>query len=315
MADIQVPLYKCLYGMERFKDDFASDETVSNCMFKAISFYKERHMRGECVGPIDINMITVNLSSGDFGNVVSIPIEEAMERIETLKYLPPEIINGEASFGIPQDRYCLAILLFAIRYFSNPFEGEMVHRLPIVTQDVAKRVYGSPVFVFDIVDKSNTVSLQTDSRMIQLWERDSNSKVKDLFTTCFTAGIKNYDMRPDDEAWLNSLGKNANTTGGNRQDVLFIEVEGKRIRLSDGLEIFEDHLYEDGNPEKKIAVVLKSKKSDEILALGNTSGDTWSVYMPDSREIMVTPKSVAPLVKGTTISIGDLLVNITSEER
>lgn len=315
MAENSVSLYKCLYGMELFKRQFTSNEALRNCMINAVSFYHERHLKGESVGIIDFNRVTLDLATGDISEITPVSLESAIGTADILKFLPPEIINGNTVFGEAQDRYCLALLLFAIKYFSLPFEGKRVYARPIITAEAAKKAYGTPVFVFDVADGSNAVSEQTDSQMIQKWESEPDTRLKDLFIACFTAGVNNMDMRPNDKAWLDVLGVKEQTRGSNRRHVLFLETDGRRIRLEDGAEIFEKDLYEDGASDKKVAVVLKSKKSDDILALGNASDDTWSVYMPDSREIMVAPKGVAPLVKGTTVSIGEALVNITAEER
>ena len=315
MAENKVSLYKCLYGMELFKRQFTSNEALRNCMINAVTVYHERHSKGETVGIIDFNKIMLDLVTGDISEITPVSLDSAIRSVDILKFLPPEVINGNTVFGETQDRYCLALLLFAIKYFSHPFDGKNVYAEPIITVEAAKKAYGTPVFVFDVIDSSNAVSNQTNSKMIQKWESEPDTRLKDLFIMCFTVGVNNINMRPNDKAWLDILGVKEQALENNRHYVLFFETDRRRIRLEDGVEIFENDLYENGTSDKKVAVVLKSKKSDDILALGNASDDTWSVYMPDSKEIMVAPKGVAPLVKGATVSIGESLVNITAEER
>lgn len=315
MTENSVSLYECLYGMELFKKRFFSEDALGNCMKKLISIYRERHEKGETLGVIDFNGITLELETGDITNIEPILLEAVVESVDTIKFLPPEIINHDTEFGEIQDRYCMALLLFAIRYFSHPFDGKEVHKTPIATSETAKSIYGEPTFVFDVVDSKNSAINATDSNLIRMWNSEPNEKLKDLFTTCFTAGIHNYDMRPSDIEWYEALGGEVDKVAGSSDEHLCMEIDGKIIKLLDGLEIFEHDLYEDSHKDRQIGVVLTSKKSEGILALGNVSDDTWSVYMPDSREIMVAPKNVAPLVKESTISIGDTLVNIITEER
>ena len=314
MAENSVSLYECLYGMELFKKRFVSKDALANCMKKLVSKYRECHEKGEVLGPVDFNEITLELETGDITNIKPILPEAAAESINIIKFLPPEIINHDTEFGEIQDRYCMAVLLFAIRYFSHPFDGKEVHKMPVAALETAKRIYGEPTFVFDVVDSKNSVVNAADSNLIRLWSSEPNEKLKDLFTTCFTVGIHNYDMRPDDAEWYEAIGGKKDRNGANGAEQLYMEIDGKIIKLSDGLKIFEHDLYEDRHSDRQIGVVLTSKKSECILALGNVSNDTWSVYMPDSREIMVAPNNVAPLVKGSAISIGDTLLNIITGE-
>lgn len=312
MSNAEVTLYNCLYGMELFKERFASDEAMTKCMQRAIGFYKEMHSGGVVVGPLDFNQMVINLNTGDLTKFIKVSLEESVSRIDTLKFLPPEVINGKAGFGRVQDRYCLAMLLFAIRYYANPFDGMKTVASPIYRIDEGKAVYGNPVFIFDVMDKSNRLISQTHSTLNSYWENDPNTKIKDLFTTCFTAGISDYDMRPEADVWLSALDSKTESKDGRSGPSLFLEYENKMLKLSNGLSIFESNLLEGGSPDTRIAVVNQSKDGD--FALENVSDDTWSVYMPDSREIMVTPRNAAPLVAGATISIGDMLINIISKE-
>lgn len=315
MRENSVSLYECLYGMELFKKRFFSEDALRNCMKKLVSIYRERHEKGETLGLIDFKKITLELETGDITNIEPILSEAVAESVDIIKFLPPEIINHDTEFGEIQDRYCMALLLFAIRYFSHPFDGKKVHKAPVVTSEMAKRIYGEPTFVFDVVDIKNSAVNATDSNLIRMWSSETNEKLKDLFTTCFTVGIHNYDMRPSVTDWYEAIGCEVEKGAESGAEHLCMEIDGKIIKLLDGLEIFEHDLYKDSHKDRQIGVVLTSKKSEGILALGNVSDDTWSVYMPDSREIMVAPKNVAPLVKGSTISIGDTLVNIITEER
>ena len=177
MSNAEITLYKCLYGMELFKERFASDEAMTKCMQRAIGFYKEMHSGGFVVGPLDFNQMVINLTTGDLTKFIKISLEESVSRIDTLKFLPPEVINGKAGFGRVQDRYCLAMLLFAIRYYANPFDGMKTVASPVYRIDEGKAVYGNPVFIFDVTDKSNRLISQTHSTLNSYWENDPNTKL------------------------------------------------------------------------------------------------------------------------------------------
>ena len=314
MSNAVVTLYECLYGMELFRKRFASDEALSACMQRAINFYKKMHDRQSVVGPLDFNKMEIDLTTGELKKFIKLSLEEAVSSVDTLKFLPPEVIRGEAGYGRIQDRFSLAILLFAIRYNANPFDGAKTLSAPMIRAEDAKAVYGNPVFIFDVVDTSNRLISQTHATLKERWDNDQNTKIKDLFTTCFTAGISDYDMRPEADAWLTALDIKADTKEPKSVPSLFLEYENKELKLSDGLTIFESNLLEGGSPEKKIAVVVKNRSGSDDLVMENVSDDTWSLYMPDSREIMVTPKNAAILIAGATLSIGDMLINITLKE-
>lgn len=312
----EVSLYECLYGMELFKSYFCSETAMNDCMNNAVSKYRDFHSRGREVGIIDPQKTIINLENGDIMIGAAYPIENVEKRIDLIKFIPPEILCGDSKYGVDQDLFCLAMLLFAIRFFSHPFDGELLYKSPIVTADDAIKYYSNPEFIFDNVYKNNPISKSTDSYLIERWQNEENERLKEAFMTCFTSGIKNCDMRPGIDRWENILNGVTNPKLGDQQiEVFMLDIDGKRIKLTDSLELYEKDLFGEGSSNKKIAVVLSSKKSKNLLALGNASDDTWSVYMPDSREIMVTPKGVAPLVNGATISIGDLLVSVVSERR
>jgi hypothetical protein len=148
---------------------------------------------------------------------------------------------------------------------------------------------------------------------MDLWENDTNTGIKALFTKCFTAGIRDYNMRPGEDDWLNVLAGAAAPVEV-KNESLFLEFEGRMIRLGEGIIIADSSLIEGGNPQNRIGVVIKDQNNASGFALHNVSNDTWSVYMPDSREVMVLPGQAAPLITGTSISIGDMLINILSRE-
>lgn len=302
---VLVKLYNCLYGMNLYKKYFASEEIEQKAMESVLRIYLEAHAKGNIIGAIDINQIQLDTETGEVVFPSSESIEKMKRSVDTLKFLPPEVIQGQAEWNRDADLFCMALILFSIRYYGHPYDGLLVCDAPIVERERAERIYGHPIFLFDSKDTSNAGNSYLCGRTAMRWERESNQRLKDYFMQVFIFGV-NYDsIRLSAEYVLRLIGS-VSTYNGNRT----LEWNGRRIALLEGVEIYERDINPSCEENRKIGVVLRSKKNQEVLALGNTSDDTWSVYLPDSKEIMVSPKGVAPIVLGATISICEYLVNI-----
>ena len=287
-----------------------------------------------------------------------------------------EKTDEKMEFTIYDDNYCLALLLFIIRYNAFPFDGKLVYEKPMVTKNQALKRYGYPIFVFDDNNTTNEVYAEQSSDIIKRWYHDENRNMKTLFLQMFTIGItgskysvqvkdweealkdsetdnklqdktndeknseqknitshiknseqkeftddKKNDVSSENMIHSNSLNGNENNRDNMKNDkeivtkicneVNYIETDEIKIDIIAGREIYERDLGIDTEENKKICVVVKNNKDERVLALGNCTDDTWSLYLPNSKEVLVMPKQVAPVVKGAMICIGELIINIT----
>lgn len=298
-----VSLAECLYGMNLYKKRFLSDEAEKLCLSNIIQYFIKSHSNGKLVGPIDIRKFQIDLEDGN----VSFPDNEQMDglfsSIDTIKYMPPEILRDKSSWSKYSDHFLLSTILFSVKFFAHPFDGMQIYENPVAGIRQAMDFYSNPMFIFDVVDTRNQVLGYNDGRVIFLWD-NCVSEIKDYFVRSFTSGIAHVDMRIDEEDVLKIF------CIENDIDVRMLEINDKKFALKEGLEIYEKDIDINTSSNHKVLVVIKSTKDKNVLALGNASNDTWSVYLPDSKEIMVSPKLAAPIVKGATISIGEYLANI-----
>lgn len=301
---MMVSLAECLYGMNIFKKRFMSDEAEKLCLMNIVKHFSDSFEKGELVGPIDIRKVRLDLDNGNVFFPDNESIEEMFNSIDTIKFLPPEVLKDRNCWSRYSDDFLLATILFVVKYYIHPFDGMLLYEKPIVKITNAIDFYANPIFVFDVADTRNQVLGYNDNIAKTLWDNSALS-IKDYFIRNFTNGITSMDMRTDVKEVLELVKSDDIST-----EVRVLEINEKRFILRDGLQIFEKDIDSSNTSNQKILVVIKSTKNEEVLALGNASNDTWSVYLPDSKEILVSPKSVAPIVKGATISIGEYLANI-----
>ena len=301
---MKVFLSDCLYGMDLYKKYFSSERIEKVCMCNIIQYFIDIHSMGKTVGPIDVCKMQIDLETGNVVFPETETIDKMMKSVDTLKFLAPEILQERSRWTIYADNFLLAVLLFSVEYFAFPFDGKKIYEKPVLNIEYAKEIYCNPIFVFDACNPENQILEYNASRIIMNWNK-STTVIKDYYTTNFTDGISSFDIRTDARDVLVIF--NYETK---KDDFHILEINEKRFTLYEGLEIYERDIDSDCTGNEKLLVVIKSTKNNNILALGNTSDDTWSVYLPDSQEIMVLPKAVAPIVKGATISIGEYLANI-----
>ena len=85
----------------------------------------------------------------------------------TLKYLPPEILNGETfKNSIKIDMWALGIILYLLNFKKFPFEGKTF-------SDIKKRIYSDPVFYPNNIKIRKSLINLID----KLLEKDPNTRI------------------------------------------------------------------------------------------------------------------------------------------
>ena len=305
-----VSLYHCLYDMELYKNHFISDDVKKKCIVDLIEFYSQMHKDNKIVGIFSPKSFMIDLQTGDIETGANVDVEEALKEGDIIKFLPPEIIKGESIWDIYADYYCLALLIYSINFFGFPFDGNRVYERPIVTVERAVEAYSNPVFVFNQMDSTNGIVDSTDYRIRKLWNDENNQVLKDAYVKSFTSGISQKECRLSINEWLNIFNGASGQSGESEVKAPYV-LSGDNVHkdLICGTEIFERDIF-GGESSNKIGVVVTSKKDASVMALGNASTYTWRLQLPDNQEMMIPPNSVAPLAKGTVITINDKVVNI-----
>ncbi len=290
-------LYNIIYGMELFKPRFQSPEAYRKASLDVISRFREAHSGGGVIGPIDFNLISFDMDSGAVISFPEGPVGIENCNYDQWKFFPPEAVAG-SGWTVGQDLYCLAVVLYALRYYSLPFDGQM--ELGLFSQDIAQRKdnYLKLRFVFSAGDNDNMLDNLIGASVISAWNDDTDQVVKDLFSLVFDKR-EDAGVRPDTTSWKKLFCKES----PEEDRALKLTKDAAEIRLKDGLEILKKDLFPGGD-ESSVGRVVSSNKDKNVLALGNTSGETWIVDLPDGQKLSVAPQSAAPIVKGAVIDFG-----------
>lgn len=296
-------LYNLIYGMELFKPRFNSAEAYQKASVMVLEKYEVAKEKGTFIGPIDFNRIEFDMESGE---VLSFPTDRtSLENCsyDLWKFLPEEFYTG-AEWNEQQDVYCLAVLLYVLRYYSLPYDGIKESKSFSMNVEQKKENYRNLRFVFSEEDQSNALNSLIGSSTISFWNDDKNGEIKALFSKIF-CNRSDPAHRPQISDWKNQFGT------GKKQDEegYTLSKDGVSIRLLDGLEIFRKDISSTED-DRKLGVVVSSNKDKKVLALGNTSEETWRVDLPDGQKLSVAPKSAAPIAKGAVIDFGFEKVNI-----
>ena len=296
-------LYNLIYGMELFKPRFQSAEAYQSASVNVIEKYESAKVNGTSIGAIDFNRIEFDLKSGE---ILSFPTDRVSHEncsYDQWKLCPEEFYMG-AEWNEQQDLFCLALLLYVLRYYSLPYDGVEESKSFAMELGQRKENYRNLKFVFLEENQSNALNSLIGSSTVSFWDNDENDEIKAMFTKVFS-NRTDSTQRPQISEWKAQFGFSTKQDN----DGYTLSKDGVTIRLKDGLEIFRKDISPTED-DRKLGVVVSSNKDKKVLALGNTSEETWRVDLPDGQKLSVAPKSAAPIAKGAVIDFGFEKVNI-----
>ncbi len=199
---MKLELYNWIYQMDLYREHFSND-ALKTIMLNTISFYETVHINeAHLVGPIDLHELFVNPENGHFEVNANIDRNALMQDIDSIKFMPPEILNMQSRWNLDADKFVLAELLFVLRYCKHPYDGRYVLEQPITDVNTARHLYSSCKFIFDPNDSINSLDYYTDPVAIDSWKHDENSKLKDAFIQTFTQGMSDTGARLSDSEWV-----------------------------------------------------------------------------------------------------------------
>ena len=124
-----------------------------------------------------------------------------MQDVDSVKFMPPEILNMKSRWSMDADKFVLAELLFVLRYCKHPYDGRRVLEQPITDVNMARHLYSDCRFIFDPEDSENGLDYYADPEPMDTWGHDENSQLKDAFIQVFTQGFSDIGVRFSDNAW------------------------------------------------------------------------------------------------------------------
>ena len=194
--------------MDLQREFFSNDTALKAAMLNTVRFYEMVHSKeSHLVGPVNLHELLIDPENGHFEVKAGSDRESLMQDVDSVKFMPPEVLNMKSRWSLAADQFVLAELLFVIRYCKHPYDGRKVVECPIIDVKMAKRHYGNCRFVFDPNDLTNGLDYYTDPNPIELWKRDVDTGLKDAFLQVFTRGYLDINLRLGDSAWRQLLEK------------------------------------------------------------------------------------------------------------
>lgn len=195
-------LYHWLYQMDLHRERFSDDDALKSAMLNTIKFYEMVHNNSaHLVGPINLHELFIDPENGYFEVKADGDRDALMQDVDSIKFMPPEILNMKSRWSMDADKFVLAELLFVLRYCKHPYDGRRVLEQPITDGNMAKQLYGNCRFIFDPNDSANGLDYYADPEPMDAWNQDENSKLKDAFIYVFTQGFSDISVRFNDNEW------------------------------------------------------------------------------------------------------------------
>jgi DNA-binding helix-hairpin-helix protein with protein kinase domain len=165
------------------------------------------HSSGLCYADISFGNLFVDPGTGDVqvcDNDNVCVDGQPSDVLGTLYFMAPEIVRGDAVPGIIADRHALAVVLFYLLLRHHPLFGAREHALQDLTPDSLRELLGErPLFIFDPDDESNRPT-SAQANPITIWPA-LPGYVRELFTTAFTAGLRDPAERVTESQWRTAM--------------------------------------------------------------------------------------------------------------
>lgn len=195
-------LYHWLYQMDLYREHFLNENALKSAMLNIVKFYETVHSNGaHLVGPVNLHELMIDPENGHFEVKAAGDRDALMQDVDSIKYMPPEVLNMKSRWSLEADRFVLAELLFTLRYCKHPYDGKDVLKHPVTDIDLARQIYSNCRFIFYPDDFGNGLDYSTDPEPIDSWNHDENTQLKEAFLQVFTHGFSDISVRLSDSAW------------------------------------------------------------------------------------------------------------------
>lgn len=117
--------------------------------------------------------------------------------LHTVDFGAPEVVSGEALLSSLTDCWSFAVIAYQLLTHNHPFKGGAVSEGEPEVEDAALR--GEHPWINDSQDDSNACFANLPLQLLE------HSKLPELFSRCFEAGLINPCERPAMAEWLEAL--------------------------------------------------------------------------------------------------------------
>jgi serine/threonine protein kinase len=244
----------------------------------------------------------------------------------TVLFMAPEVVRGEQLPSRSTDLHSLAVLLFYLLVFHNPFEGSMENLFQGFDQQAQAYIFGAhPVFIFDPDDHSNAPDPDWHPNPLIYWPLLPRF-IRRLFETAFGPGLHDPDQRVTESQWRKAMVQLSDSVvhcaACNKQNFHddepaacwncgqtivvppVLDLNGFRILLNRSTQVFSYHVEVDYDRRDVVAEVVQHPTDPKLWGIKNRSAVAWQVRDKDGNERTVEPDHSVSLMGGVVIDFG-----------
>ncbi|MEJ7709399.1 MAG: hypothetical protein WKF84_05960 [Pyrinomonadaceae bacterium] len=167
---------------------------LSTAGFNLAQNYLLLHSQGLCYRDISFGNAFFDPDSGDVlicdNDNVAVDGADTLGVLGTPRFMAPEVVRGVARPSTQTDLFSLSVLIFYMLVVHHPLEGKKETEIKCLDLPAMTKLYGTePVFIFDLVDKSNAPVPGVHDNALAFW-RIYPQALRDIFTRAFTDGLR-----------------------------------------------------------------------------------------------------------------------------
>jgi DNA-binding helix-hairpin-helix protein with protein kinase domain len=318
---------------------------LARISYQLANSYRALHLSGLCYRDISDGNLMFDPVAGEIlicdNDNVGVNRQSRSQVWGTMEYMAPELIRGEADPSTETDLHSLAVLLFNLWCWHHPFHGRMEYELRVWDIPAKRKVYGSPVFIFDPRDGRNRLPEDPDYETAGSRWGYCPPSLRELFTRAFTEGARDPRRRVTEGEWQRLFlqlsdgiiscprcrAENIWEPGGKGlacwncsapvslpPKLLVTTSAGThQVLLIDGAAIFRQAAGPGGREEgdtASIGRVVRNPADPAIWGIRNLSRVPWRVTFPGGQSLEVQPEKSVPLNPGTKIDMGGISAEI-----
>ena len=318
---------------------------LTRISYQLANSYRALHLSGYCYRDISDGNLMFDPQGGDVlicdNDNVGVNRQSKSQVWGTMEFMAPELIRGEADPSTETDLHSLAVLLFSLWIWHHPFHGKKEFELRVWDIPAKKKVYGTPVFIFDPSDRSNALPLDPDYETPRFRWGYLPPSLQELFTRAFTTGVSDPKRRVTEGEWQRLFQQledgitacpkcHAENIWEPGQDtlacwhcrsavtlppklVIHLPSGHHHVLLTGNRSLRRRHLNPSGKEENdtdEVARVVPHPQNPSIWGIRNLTETPWKVTFPDGKTLEVGKDRSVPLNPGTTLTLGSVTAEI-----
>ncbi len=312
---------------------------LARISYQLANSYRALHLSGLCYRDISDGNLMFDPVAGDIlicdNDNVGVNRQSRSQVWGTMEYMAPELIRGEADPSTETDLHSLAVLLFNLWCWHHPFHGRMEYELRVWDIPAKRKVYGTPVFIFDPSDARNRLPPDPDYETAEHRWNLCPASLRELFTRAFTDGVRESRRRVTEGEWQRLFlqlsdgiipcpacraeniwepGTKAlacwNCSSPIRIPPKLVLTTGAgthQVLLTEGASLSPETLgfpgRDDGEPAP-VGQVVRNPADPSIWGIRNLGQKVWRATFPGGQTLEIQPGKSVPLNPGAKIDMG-----------